>query len=371
MNSFSHAALIPVFCLVFQNAVFPDEFSTTSPALTVHSEIRSAMESAPLQMLFTGSTSAEFSVWQKSFSEQLHELLGDSSPPSAWRVEEVSRETFSDHIRLELVLHADGVFSLPLYLLLPTGNGFSDRRPAVLAIHGHGEFGADAVIGRTDRAGIEKSIASANYDYGLQFVRRGYVVVAPHMIPFGPRVDRAKYGGNDPCAVTFVRMQALGILSITSNLRDLRWCLSLLEQRPEVDASRIGCVGLSYGGRMSMLVSAVDTRIRIAAVSGAMNLMQERFAGRHSCGSQMIPGLLSYGDYAEIGSLIAPRPCVWETGSSDSLIVPGWEDRFRDRLQRAYVAAGAAEHLVYDRFEGGHRWNGQVAFSMFARELTP
>lgn len=191
------------------------------------------------------------------------------------------------------------------------------------------------------------------------------------MIPFGPRVDRAKYGGNDPCAVTFVRMQALGILSITSNLRDLRWCLSLLEQRPEVDASRIGCVGLSYGGRMSMLVSAVDSRIRIAAVSGAMNLMQERFAGRHSCGSQMIPGLLNYGDYAEIGSLIAPRPCVWETGSSDSLIVPGWEDRFRDRLQRAYVAAGVAEHLVYDRFEGGHRWSGQVAFSMFARELTP
>lgn len=156
---------------------------------------------------------------------------------------------------------------------------------------------------------------------------------------------------------------------MAANLRDLRWSLDFLESRPEVDASRLGCAGLSYGGRMTMLLSAVDERIRVAAVSGALNLQQERLSDRHSCGSQIIPGLLQYGDYPEIGSLIAPRPCVWETGSTDDLIVPGWDELFRTRLRRAYQAADASDQLHFDRFEGGHQWSGKVAMPLFDEVL--
>jgi dienelactone hydrolase len=164
-------------------------------------------------------------------------------------------------------------------------------------------------------------------------------------------------------------MQALGKLPITANLRDLRWAIDLLQSRPEVETTAIGCAGLSYGGRMAMLVSAVDTRIQIASVSGALNLMQERMTLRHSCGSQMIPGLLKYGDYSEIGSLIAPRPCVWETGSKDSLIVPVWDELFRERLRRVYKALDVAEMLHFDRFEGGHAWSGHLAYPLFDEVL--
>ena len=176
-------------------------------------------------------------------------------------------------------------------------------------------------------------------------------------------------GDEDPCAVTFVRMQALGQLSIAANLRDLHWCLDFLETRSEVDGSRIGCAGLSYGGRMTMLASALDDRIKVAAVSGALNLLQERITHRYSCGSQIIPGLLKYGDYSEIGSLIAPRPAVWEMGSSDALIVPEWGGIFRRRLERVYTALGAPTHLHFDDFEGGHRWSGRAAYPLFEKIL--
>ncbi len=118
-----------------------------------------------------------------------------------------------------------------------------------------------------------------------------------------------------------------------------------------------------------MMVSAVDERIRVASVSGALNLLQERMTLRHSCGSQMIPSLLKYGDYSEIGSLIAPRPCVWETGSKDGLIVPKWDEVFRDRLRRSYKVLGAADKLHFDRFEGGHEWSGRIAFPLFDEVL--
>lgn len=339
------------------------------PAETVHDQLAQAMGSAELSMLFRGTTAADCRDWQQAFRARLEKLLGNSSPPPRWTITEERRTEFDDHLRYELLLQAAGVASLPVYLLVPTGQGRGGRAPGVVCVHGHGPFGHDPIVGRRDVEGVAENIERHNYDYGLQFVRRGYAVAAPCLIPFGRRVARGNYGGNDPCAVTFVRMQALGKLPITANLRDLRWAIDLLASRDEVDERRIGCAGLSYGGRMTMMTAALDPRVRVAAVSGALNLMQERMTLRHSCGSQMIPGLLKYGDYAEIGSLIAPRPAVWETGSRDALIVPDWDEKSRDRLRRAYAALDAADQLHFDRFDGGHVWHGEVAFDVFDRVL--
>jgi len=112
---------------------------------------------------------------------------------------------------------------------------------------------------------------------------------------------------------------------MAANLRDLRRCLDLLQERPEVRGDKIGCAGLSYGGRMTMLVSAMDDRIRVAASSGAFNL------------------------------LISPR----------------WAAVFRERLERVYRALGADDQLYFDNFEGGHRWNGKIAFPVFDKLLRP
>ncbi len=336
---------------------------------TVHDDVAAAMQHAKLSMLFAGSTIDECRSWQAEFRKKLLQLLGDVSAPASWNTVEESRVEFDKYVRHELVLKAQGVPNLPVYLLIPTGLQPNQRVPGVLCIHGHGPLGNDAVVGRGDAEGAAEQIERANYDYGRQFAERGYVVVAPCMIPFGRRVSRDSYGGKDPCAVTFVRMQALGKLPISANLRDLRWAINLLQSRKEVNGDAIGCAGLSYGGRMTMMVTAVDPRIQVASVSGALNLMQERMTLRHSCGSQMIPGLLQFGDYSEIGSLIAPRPCVWETGSKDRLIVRPWDDVFRKRLQRAYQALDAADQLHFDRFEGGHAWSGRIAFPLFDRVL--
>jgi hypothetical protein len=107
----------------------------------------------------------------------------------------------------------------------------------------------------------------------------------------------------------------------------------------------------------------------VATISGALNVMQERIQGRYGCGAQIIPGLLNYGDVPEIGSLIAPRYAVWEVGSKDSLISPKWADEALTRMRRAYKAFDAEDRLIVDRFEGGHVWNGQVAFPLLEKVL--
>jgi dienelactone hydrolase len=331
--------------------------------------IRRQAEEAPLRLRFQGGTAAETRAWQTAFKRKLQELLGPYQPPKAWQVVVERTVTLDDHRREELVLTAPGVPPLPVYLLLPT-TGLAGRRPGIVAVHGHGPNGYDPVAG----APTPEAAAAAErsrYDYGRQLVRRGYVVAVPCLTPFGRRLgDRGGYGGNDPCAVTFVRLQLLGKLLIAENLRDVLWALELLARHKAVNADRLGCVGLSYGGRMTMLASALEPRIRVAVISGALNCFQERIASHYSCGAQVIPGLLQYGDVPEIAALIAPRPCLWEVGSKDALQPAPWVERALARLTPVYQALGAANRLEVARFDGGHRWDGARAYRLLSEVLN-
>lgn len=338
--------------------------------------VRAMAEQAPLALRFQGATAEELGRWQAEFSGKLRSLLGPHRPPARWRSTLERTVTSDDHVREERVLSAEGVAPLPLHLLLPRDphpGGATTRHPAVVAIHGHGLFGHDSVVGRDDTPARRDEIARNRYDYALQLVRRGYVVAAPCLTPFGRRRgDAARAAsGVDACAQTFLAMQALGRLLIAENLRDVLWALEYVAGHEAADGDRIGCVGLSYGGRMTMLAAAVEPRIRVAVVSGALNCLQERVATGHASGCQTVPGLLAFGDVPEIASLIAPRPCLWEVGTRDELIAPDWADAALARIRRAYRAAGAEEGLRVDRFDGGHQWHGDAAYPLLDAVLKP
>jgi dienelactone hydrolase len=337
--------------------------------ITADEWLRRRAATAPLAMQFTGRTPTECRKWQAGFSAVLRSLLGPFLLPERWRTIRQGAVVLEDHRREQLLLVAEGCAPLPVYLLLPHAKS-GKRAAGILAIHGHGEYGYHTVAGRDDIPGVREAIQDANYDYGRQLVRRGYVVAVPCLSPFGPRRGSLnKYDKQDPCADAFMRLQMLGQLLIAENLRDCLWALKLLAQHDQADADRLGCVGLSYGGRMTMLVAAMEPQIRAAVVSGALNVMQERISGPYSCGAQIIPGLLKYGDVPEIGSLIAPRPCVWEVGSHDPLIRSQWAQEAAARMARAYRALGAEDRLVVDRFEGRHEWHGKVAYPMLEKFL--
>lgn len=337
---------------------------------TLNEELGRALDNAPLRMQFRGTSSQELEIWQKEFAAKLRDLIGPHQPPERWTSERLSTAKLADHTREEWLLQADGMTSLPLYVLRPLG-GDDQRFPIVMALHGHGPFGHDAVVGIEATPQHIQAIRSANYDYGRQLVREGYLVVAPCFTPFGRRIsDEQRASKTDQCAVAFVRMMFLGQTLLGANLRDVSWALSFASKRADARPERVGCVGLSYGGRMTMVAAALDSRIKVAVVSGALNVFQERArGGGYSCGAQVIPGLLEFGDTSEIGSLIAPRPCIWEVGSRDSLVVKDWAEKAMQRLKRGYAASESPDHLQFHHFEGGHQWNGETARKLLAEHL--
>ena len=339
-------------------------------ATTIHDRIVAEAEHAPLSMRFAGSDADEAREWQRVFRSKLGDLLGPHRPPANWDAVSLERADFDDHSRELFLLRARGHAELPVWILKPKGR--SRPGPGVLALHGHGPFGHDAVAGVDTTPERAEDIKTFHYDFGRKLAERGYVVAAPCFTPFGRRLDDPeRYRSTDACAVSFVRLQLLGKVLMAENLRDVLWSFAALCGMDEVDPGRIGCVGLSYGGRMTMLAAAMEPRIRVAVPSGALNVMQERIRGRYSCGAQVIPGLLEYGDVPEIAGLIAPRPAVWEVGLRDKLMVKEWIGPSWERIEKVYAAFDASAALERDDFDGTHRWNGEKAYPLLDRVLGP
>ena len=334
---------------------------------SINERLKQDVADAALSMRFKGTTADDCRAWQKDFTTKLKALLGPHAPPAKWKTTVVSAKEFDDYRREELLLTAEGHPPLPVYLLVPRPKS-DKRRPAILAIHGHGAHGHHPVAGRDDLPGVENAIKNYNYDYGRQLVRQGYVVAVPCLTPFGDRLGKSA-GKTDACADVFIRMQLLGKTLIAEKLARLPLvggvarapCRSryrpdrlrrVVVRRPYDDAD--DCVGASHQGLRDF---------------GALNMMQERISRPYSCGAQIIPGLLQYGDVPEIASLIAPRPCLWEVGSEDKLIDATWADDILLRQRRAYKALNASAHLSIDRFEGGHVWHGKGASILLDKVL--
>lgn len=363
--------LLPATALASGAAVqlFGDEQSNV--IAPIDARMTALEEAAPLAMQFRGKTPDEARRWQKEFAAKLGELLGPHRPPQRWDCIVERRVELPTHIREERVLSAESLSPVPFHLLLPHGdaNAASAKRAGILAIHGHGDFGHDSIAGIDGTPERKAEIEKYKYDYGVKLVERGYVVAAPCLTPMGRRLGSDKVKRGDACTLVNLQLQHLGKLLIAENLRDCLWTLDFLAQHTAVDAARLGCVGLSYGGRMTTLTAALDPRIRIAVIAGAMNVFQERAMHGSVSGCQVIPGLLNFGDMPEVAGLIAPRACIWTVGEKDRLLDPTWAETFRERQGRVYAAHGAIEQVEVDHFAGGHEWHGDVAYPILAKVL--
>ena len=71
----------------------------------------------------------------------------------------------------------------------------------------------------------------------------------------------------------------------------------------------------------ALFLTALDQRIKAATVSGTLTSYRSyAFRIETTCGSQLPVGMLTLGDLADVGCLIAPRPVCFEVGKADCLV---------------------------------------------------
>ena len=312
--------------------------------------------------------------WRTRAIAKIRDLLGEMPEWVPLEAEVTERVDLGDYVREKVIFDSDSLSSVPGYVLIPKGLRGPTR--ALMCLHGHGPgccAVANVVEPRPDYTEdqIRSSIQQHNYDYAVQFAKRGYVTFTFDYRCFGERRETTfSLYGRDICNVHFIRGSVLGINLLALDIHDTFRAIDYLSERPEVDPGRLGCVGLSFGGTMTLWTSALDKRIKAAVISGYLCELEAFAINRGNfCGSQYVPALRRYFDLADVAALIAPRPLLIESGARDEGFRIDSVKRAFDRLRTAYGAYDAPEHLAHDVFDGGHQFHGEAAYQWFDRWL--
>lgn len=234
------------------------------------------------------------------------------------------------------------------YLLIPKGN--SVKYPAILAVHGHHTTKEDVI-------GIGNS-KKANVDFGVRLVEAGYLVLAPD-IPFARNL-----GLEDHIALNFIMT---GTSLMGYRISYLNALVDYMCSLPYIDSIRIGCIGWSMGGGLAMYLAAIDTRLKVVAISNYFGTYRDTFMRIRQSTDNYIPGILNFGEMADVACLIEPRPMWIESSSQD----PEFPVRaFKEELERLTCCYGEKkENLTYHIIKGGHRFQGEDIVEWFTKHL--
>jgi dienelactone hydrolase len=281
----------------------------------------------------------------------LAELIGPSPPRCPLNPKILSDVDCGAYVRQTVEYAVEEAERVKSFVLLPkTASGMT---PAVIAHHQHaGQFD----LGKSEVVGLAGNPDQA---YGAELAERGYVVMAPDALAFEERNWSAIEGQAEyyELASRLVRGQTL----LGKVLHDVRVALDYLATRPEVDPSRIGFIGHSYGGRMAIWASAFDERIR-ATVSNC-GCVNYRNSLTRDAGIQMafcVPGILTLGDLEDVLRLAAPRALLIQAAEDDK-----WSRGAQVMFDHARSAFPEGQ-LEIRTWPGGHRFSQSMRETAYA-----
>jgi len=281
---------------------------------------------------------------QEQQRKALYALLGDlpprKGPISARRVEQGERDGY---LLEKLILELNGSEPVPAYFVKPLG--VVGRIPCLLYQHAHG---GDYRLGKGELLLGRKELASPPYAKAL--TARGWGALCIDAWVFGERSGRTE-------SETFKEMLWKGQVLWGRMVFDSLRALDYLAARPDVDAERIGTIGMSMGSTMAWWTAALDPRIKVCVDICCMTDYAALIAlgGLDGHGIYYyVPGLLKHFSTARINALIAPRPHLSLAGDQDPLTPPEGLERIDRELRLIYAALGAGEAWQMKRYESGH-----------------
>jgi cephalosporin-C deacetylase-like acetyl esterase len=207
----------------------------------------------------------------------------------------------------------------------------------------------------------------------ILLVRHGMAVLC--FDPLGQGERRIGWHQHGQLATHLVGLTSLGVM-VCEN----RAAVDVLHDHPGVDDDRIGMTGTSGGGLTTLFASALDDRLRSAAVCCIINTQVGFIEAGLGTGWDgfvdlccQIPGFCTIGSMAEIVACRAPRDFLAIHATSDPAFPVENARAVAEEAGALYTAAGHAAGFVFVEVPGGHGLFGpqrSATLAFFARTLA-
>lgn len=150
------------------------------------------------KLAFGARTIVEFEEWKKIVRQTLLQITGVYKMESSDLMPQLLKSEYLDGYRRDKIrVQTEPDVWMPFYVLVSDGLKEGEKRPAMICPHGHGSGGKYTVVGRSDIPAAKDTIVLHNYDYGLRFVREGYIVFCPDARGFGERREWMGQGDDE------------------------------------------------------------------------------------------------------------------------------------------------------------------------------
>lgn len=325
---------------------------------------------APLQLTFRAKTRQEALGWQRKLRAKVRELVGGfpaQAPPLT--VEVFETREFEGYRRERILFPSRPGVQVSAYVLTP--KVAAGKLPVMICHPGHGR-GADDLVGIDEKGQDRLDKAGYQHDFAIQAVERGYAAVAIEPMAFGCRRDAvtAKKGaGAAACQPAAGAALLLGETMIGWRVYDIMRTIDWIGTRPDFDSSRIGLMGISGGGTVTLFAAALDTRIQAAWVSGYLNTFRASIMSVSHCIDNYVPGILNWAEMYDVAGLIAPRPLFAESGEKDGIFPASAARESYEQVRRVYELLNAADKVALETFPEGHIFWGREGWDFVKNNL--
>jgi dienelactone hydrolase len=262
---------------------------------------------------------------------------------------------------------------IPFYLLVPKTSSPANPLPLFLAPHGHDVLGLHSYAGAFKDEVHRKKVMAKQGNIAEQAASRGFIAIAPATRGLAAEVtvpDPRGRHGNRACRAQLMHCLVAGRTPVAERVWDMQCLLDWAGRDPRVDSGRIVMAGNSGGGVLTAYTSAIDTRVSVAVPSCSFAPVIDTGGYIFHCDCCMVPGLRNWGDWAELGGLIAPRRLLIVHGLEDSLHHRPLIKALFGQIQEIYRAAGVPGRLALSWGKSGHRFYPDLMWSPISRMLA-
>lgn len=349
-----------------------DNFASQAPAALFDpvTWVRDRWAEAPRLLRFQATNKRQAQAWQKRLRIKLAALVGPlpeiKTKPTAKLLE---KREFPGYTREKFIFESRPGVGVLAYLLMP--KNVSGKPPVIVCVPGHGR-GVDDLVGIDEKGRDRTRKVGYQYDFAIQVAEQGAAALAIELMGFGCRRDPINYKkslGQKACEPASGAALLLGETMIGWRIFDISRAIDWIETRRDLDATRVGCVGISGGGMATQFAAALDERIKAAFISGYLNSFRDSVMSLAHCVDNYVPGVLNWCESSDIAGLIAPRPLFVESGERDPIFPIDASRQAVSDVKKVYEVFGAADAVEHHVFPAAHEFNGSRGIPFLVKAL--